>query len=260
MSGVAIVTGASRGIGAAIAERLLRDGFRVVIVDLDSRAGRATRVGLAADHGDNVAFVRADITSKSGVARLVRNTKRQYGRIDVMVANAGIAISNGVLETTARQTEQLLSVNLKGTLNTIQEAGRAMKAHGGRIVAVASTNAFWMEGNMAVYNATKAAIVALIRTAAMELGPTGITVNAVAPGVIVTRMTEPLRRNRAAISSYLKQIPLGRLGSPADIASAVAFLVSADAAWITGHVLVVDGGQTMGTALPPLGALPGAQR
>jgi NAD(P)-dependent dehydrogenase (short-subunit alcohol dehydrogenase family) len=126
-----------------------------------------------------------------------------------------------------------------------------MSARGyGRIVLAASTNAYWVEAGMGAYNVSKAGVVALVRTAAIELAPHSVTVNAVGPGLIRTRMSEPLWSDPARLERYLTHIPAGRLGMPADVASAAVFLASEEASWITGHLLVVDGGQTAGMALP----------
>jgi NAD(P)-dependent dehydrogenase (short-subunit alcohol dehydrogenase family) len=122
--------------------------------------------------------------------------------------------------------------------------------NGGRIVVTSSTNAFWMETDLAAYNASKAGVLAMTRTAAMELAQYGITVNAVGPGLIATDLTRSVTDDPANAAIYLRQIPAGRFGTPDDVAGAVAFLVSPDASWITGHLLVVDGGQTLGTPFP----------
>ena len=144
-----------------------------------------------------------------------------------------------------------MAINLRGVFLGVQLAGLAMRSRGGgRIVATASTNAFWMETDLAAYDASKAGVVGFVRTAAMELAPHGITVNAVGPGLILTDLTREMAEDPDRARVYLRQIPAGRFGTPRDVAGAVAFLVSADATWITGHVLVVDGGQTLGTPSP----------
>jgi NAD(P)-dependent dehydrogenase (short-subunit alcohol dehydrogenase family) len=144
-----------------------------------------------------------------------------------------------------------LDTNARGVYISIQLAAAAMASRGGgRIVIVGSTNAFWMESTLAAYNASKAAAVAVMRTAAMEFAADGITVNGVAPGLIETDMTQALTSDTARASSYLRQIPLGRFGTTEDVARAVAFLVLPETDWITGHLLVVDGGQTIGTTFP----------
>ncbi len=171
-----------------------------------------------------------------------------FGRLDVTVASAGVGLAASLLETTDQAWEEVIGTNLTGCFLTLQIAAQAMVKQGtGRIVLVASTNAFWMETNLDAYNASKAGVVAICRTAAMELAPRGVTVNAVAPGLIATRMTISVREQPAVRERYLAQIPMGTFGEPSDVAAAVAFLVSDDARWITGHVLVVDGGQTLGT-------------
>jgi NAD(P)-dependent dehydrogenase (short-subunit alcohol dehydrogenase family) len=148
--------------------------------------------------------------------------------------------------------DRVLGINLRGAFFGVQAAGRAMQAAGndGRIVVTSSTNAFWMETDLAAYNASKAGVLAMARTAAMELARFGITVNAVGPGLIATDLTRSVTDDAANAATYLRQIPIGRFGTPDDVAGAVAFLVSPDAAWITGHLLVVDGGQTLGTPFP----------
>ncbi len=247
------MTGAGRGIGRAIAERLLADGASVVVADLDGTSARATaeRLALAAGRADATLAVAADCSARVEVERVIAACLERFGRLDVFVANAGIGVTVPLLDTGDELWDRTMAINLRGVFLGVQLAGRAMRERGGgRIVATASTNAFWMETDLAAYDASKAGVVGLVRTAAMELAPHGITVNAVGPGLIATELTRDLTNDPERSRAYLRQIPAGRFGTPGDVAGAVAFLVSPDAAWITGHVLVVDGGQTLGTPTP----------
>ncbi len=248
----AIVTGGARGIGRAIAGRLVRDGADVLIADLDFGTARATASDLAAAApGARVEAIEADCAERKAIDGVIDAALERFDRLDIFMANAGVSGEGAFLDTTEAQLDRILRTNLRGAFLGIQAAGRVMReCGGGRIVATASTNAFWMETDLAVYNASKAGILAVVRTAAMELAPHGITVNAVGPGLIATDLTRRLTEDQIATTTYLRQIPAGRLGTPDDVAGAVAFLVSPDAAWITGHLLVVDGGQTLGTPFP----------
>ena len=250
---VAVVTGAARGIGRAIAERFVRDGMSVVIADIDEAAALTAVDDLMALAGPDQPVVgfAGDCSERAAVERLVELCRDRLGRLDVFVANAGIGRIAPLLDMPDELWDRTMAVNLRGVYLAIQVAGRAMRElGGGRIVVTSSTNAFWVETELAAYNASKAGVVGLVRTAAMELAPDGITVNAVGPGLIATELTRDLVDDPERAAAYLRQIPMGRFGSPADVAGAVAFLVSDDAAWITGHLLVIDGGQTMGTPFP----------
>ncbi len=254
MSGrAAVVTGAGRGIGYAIAERLVADGASVVVVDIAAERIRAAadRLETGAGRSGAVFPVAADCSIRADVERSIEACLERFGRLDVFVANAGIGETVPFLDTSDELWDRTMAINLRGVFLGIQAAGRTMRERGGgRIVATASTNAFWMETELTAYDASKAGVVGLVRTAAMELAPHGITVNAVGPGMIATDLTRDTVEDPERSAIYLRQIPAGRFGTPADVAGAVAFLVSADAAWITGHVLVVDGGQTLGTPQP----------
>jgi 3-oxoacyl-[acyl-carrier protein] reductase len=247
------VTGAARGIGRAIAERFVTDGLSVVLADVDPSGVREAAVALAplAGAGRQVLPVTADCSVRADVEGVVGTCLDRLGGLDAFVANAGIGHTAPLLDTSDELWDRTMAINLRGVYLGIQAAGRAMReGGGGRIVATSSTNAFWVETDLAAYNASKAGVVGLVRTAAMELAPYGITVNAVGPGLIRTELTRHLTDDPGRAQAYLRQIPMGRFGTPADVAAAVAFLVSDDAAWITGHLLVIDGGQTMGTPLP----------
>jgi 3-oxoacyl-[acyl-carrier protein] reductase len=249
----AVVTGGSRGIGLGIAERLVSDGARVLISGRDAQRGERARERLAALASDDQAahFVPADAGDRGQVEGLIEHAISRLGRLDILVANAGTGDTAPLLETDDDFWDRTLALNLRGVFLALRAAGRVMAAQGsGRMVAMASTNAFWMETTLAAYNASKAGVVALVRTAAMELAPRGVTVNAVGPGLIATDLTAGVTQDAERAAAYLSQIPMARFGTPADVAGAVAYLVSPEAAWITGHLLVVDGGQTLGTTFP----------
>lgn len=251
---VAIVTGGARGIGRGIAARLVRDGAHVFIGDRDIATARQTATELtdAAIGGGQAEAMELDASDRDRVEAMVDDVVRTAGRLDIFAANAGIGGSAPFLDTSDETWDRILAINLRGAFIGVQAAARAMRAlgNGGRIVVTASTNSFWMETDLVAYNASKAGVLAMTRTAAMELAREGITVNAVGPGLIATDLTRSVTDDPENAASYLRQIPAGRFGTPDDVAGAVAFLVSPDAAWITGHLLVVDGGQTLGTPFP----------
>jgi glucose 1-dehydrogenase len=251
---VAIVTGGARGIGRGIAARLVRDGAHVFIGDRDIATARQTATELtdAAIGGGQAEAMELDASDRDRVEAMVDDVVRTAGRLDIFAANAGIGGSAPFLDTSDETWDRILAINLRGAFIGVQAAARAMRAlgNGGRIVVTASTNSFWMETDLVAYNASKAGVLAMTRTAAMELARESITVNAVGPGLIATDLTRSVTDDPENAASYLRQIPAGRFGTPDDVAGAVAFLVSPDAAWITGHLLVVDGGQTLGTPFP----------
>jgi glucose 1-dehydrogenase len=251
---VAIVTGGGRGIGRGIVARFVRDGARVLIADRDIATAVKTAEHLSSEatSGGRADAIEADAADRAAIEAVIGRAIEDAGRLDIFVANAGIGEPVAFLDTSDDAWDRTLGLNLRGAFVGVQTAARAMRAmgSGGRIVVTASTNAFWMETDLAAYNASKAGVLALTRTAAMELAPFGITVNAVGPGLIATDLTTWITQDPANAAVYLRQIPAGRFGTPDDVAGAVAFLVSPDAAWITGHLLVVDGGQTLGTSSP----------
>jgi NAD(P)-dependent dehydrogenase (short-subunit alcohol dehydrogenase family) len=251
---VAIVTGAARGIGRGIAARFVRDGATVYLADRDLATANTTASELtaAATSGGRAATIELDASDRAAVEAAVETVVKDTGRLDIFAANAGIGGPTPFLETSDEGWDRVMAINLRGAFIGVQTAGRAMRrlGKGGRIVVTASTNSFWMESDLAAYNASKAGVLAMARTAAMELAPYGITVNAVGPGLIATDLTRSVTEDPKNAAEYLRQIPAGRFGTPDDVAGAVAYLVSPDAAWITGHLLVVDGGQTLGTPFP----------
>ncbi len=249
----AVVTGGSRGIGLAVARRLLDEGAGVVLTATTrDGADRATEI---LDAGDRVVAMRSDAGSRNDVSAAVAACREAFGAVDIAVANAGIERPARLLDVSDADWRAVLGVNLDGAFLLTQVAATEMvRQRRGRIVLLASTNAFAPESGSLAYNVAKAGVVGLARAAALELAAAGITVNAVGPGLVRTDMTAGVVADPSLAEWYRGQIPAGRFGEPADVAGAVAFLASDDAAWLTGHHLVVDGGQTVGLDLPEVSA------
>ncbi|MBD8495953.1 SDR family oxidoreductase [Pseudomonas syringae] len=237
---VAIVTGASRGIGAQIARRLATDGFAVVINYANSADEADTLVAELMGQGHDAIALKADVASTADVRRLFDATEHHLGQIDVLVNNAGILKTLPLVDTSDELFEQTFAVNTRGVFNTLREAGRRLN-DGGRIINFSTTALALSLPGYAIYNASKAAVEAMTPVFAKELRGRNITVNAVAPGPVATELflngkTEEQIRHFASLP------PLQRLGQPDDIASVVAFLAGPDAGWINGQVLRANGG------------------
>ncbi len=247
---VAVVTGGTRGIGLGIVEYLLKKGTSVCMTSR-SPGGDEVAEDLCARFGTGRAFhLVSDVSLRGDVASSIDECVARFGALDMVVANAGVDHGAPLLDMTEEQWDEVISVNLTGAFHTIQLAAQQMVGRGGRIVVIASTNAFFVESNFTAYNASKAGLIGLVRSAAIELAPDAITVNAISPGLVATRMTESLITHQVHGPDYLRHIPVGRFGVPADVAAAVGFLVSPAASWITGQQIVVDGGQTIGIHVP----------
>ncbi len=257
---VVIVTGAAQGIGRTIAEQFVQHGARVLIFDLDAELARKTAQNLSPD-GTLVTSISGDVSQRSDVQRAVQTCLERFGRLDVMVAHAGIADAIPLLEIDDARWQRIMDVNLTGVFLCTQEAGRVMARNGGgTIVVTASTNAFWVESNLAHYNTSKGGVVAFVRSAAIDLARYGIRVNAVAPGVVLTRIAAWVTEDPVLAADYLKHIPLHRFAETIDIAKGVLFLASSDSSYITGQTLVLDGGQTLGIQIDaPETPLPGIE-
>jgi NAD(P)-dependent dehydrogenase (short-subunit alcohol dehydrogenase family) len=236
-----VVTGAAQGIGLALVRAFLAEGAGVVAFDKNGPKIEALA-------GESCAPFIGDVSVRDDCRRAVEFCVERFGAIDVMCAHTGIAEPMPLLEMTEEHWHRHLAVNVDGSMFCAVEAARAMVAvrRPGAIVCTSSINAWFVEETHAVYNVTKAAVWTFVRSAAMDFARHGIRVNGVAPGVVDTPIAEFVVHNPELAPQYLKTIPLGRFAQPEDIAKVVLFLASDEAAYVTGHNLVIDGGQTLG--------------
>lgn len=237
----ALVTGASRGIGAAIAKRLAADGFRIV-VNYASSASEADSVVAAIEAaGGHARALQADVASPASVRRLFDEGEATFGPIDVLINNAGLSRPALLADVADEDYERVLAVNLTGSFNGMREAAKRLR-DGGRIVNFSSSMVGYYAPRNGVYAATRAAVEAMSGTLAKELGARGITVNVVAPGPTATEMFLT-GRPPDVVQRMTADIPLGRLGEPDDVAGVVSFLAGPDGRWVNGQVIKVNGGR-----------------
>lgn len=235
----ALVTGASRGIGRAIALRLAEDGANVAVIYAGSADKAEAVVNEITALGVNAKAYRCNVADSAAVNETVKAVTNDLGKIDILVNNAGITRDGLMLRMKDEDFDAVLDTNLKGAFNMIRACYSGfIRKKSGRIINISSVSGIMGNAGQANYSASKAGVIGLTKSVARELASRGITCNAVAPGFIQTDMTENLGDNNPLLNS----IPLGRMGKPEDIAAAVAFLASDNAAYITGEVLKVDGG------------------
>jgi len=230
----AIVTGAARGIGAAIAKRLAADGFQTVVNYASSAAAAQAVVAAIEQAGGRAAAVAGDVAEASAVKSLFDRAEAVFGPVDVLVNNAGVLRLGPLAEVSDDDYQRQIAVNLTGAFNGMREGARRVR-DGGRIINLSTSV-------VGVYAATKAAVEAMTHVLAKELGPRRVAVNAVAPGPIATEMFLT-SRSEEAVRQIVKDIPLGRLGEPDDIARVVSFLAGPDGGWVNGQVIRTNGGR-----------------
>lgn len=237
---VAIVTGASRGIGAALAKRLAGDGMAVVINYSSSAAEAEALVADICEQGGKAIALRADVATAQEVRQLFEETERRLGKVDVLVNNAGIFKALPVAETDDALFERTIAVNLAGVFNTLREASARLN-DGGRIINFSTSVLGLNLPGYALYGASKAAVETLTRVFAKEMRGRSVTVNAVAPGPVATELFLS-GKSEEQVEHFVRMSPLERLGQPEDIAAVVSFLAGPDAAWVNGQVLRANGG------------------
>lgn len=242
---VVVVTGAAKGIGYACAQRFADEGADVLVVDIDRTAGEAARAALSAS-GQKVVFAEGDAGDKKDVTRIFDLVEREFGGVDILIANAGIYTSADFFDLTEDDFDRVLRVNLKSVFLTGQAAAKLMVKHArqGAIVNMSSVNAVIVNPNAIPYAISKGGINQLTKAMAIALSRYGIRVNALGPGTILTDLARgAVLQDAAALDRILLRTPMGRLGTPEEVAGAAAFLASGDAGYVTGQTIYIDGGR-----------------
>jgi len=240
---VAVVTGASKGIGAAIARQLASDGASVVVNYASSRPGADKVVAEITGGGGRAVAIQGDVAKKSDIERLFAGTKKAFGAVDILVNNAGVYEFGPLEQITEEHFHRQFNLNVLGLLLTTQEAVKHFPATGGSVINISSLVSTLGPANASVYSATKGAVDTLTISLAKELGARKVRVNAVRPGLVATEGTVASGFTEGEFhDQYVRNAPLGRIGQPQDVATAVTFLASDDSSWISGETLLVSGG------------------
>ena len=241
---IALVTGASRGIGSAIAQKLAAAGTTVIVNYSGSEAKAQEVVDKIKAAGGNAVAMKCDVSDFGACKELADAILKEFGRLDILVNNAGITKDGLIMKMTESDFDQVIAINLKGTFNMIQNFSRTfLKQRSGKIINISSVSGVMGNAGQANYAASKAGIIGLTKSVARELASRHVCVNAIAPGFVETDMTDNMPQ--AAKDGMTQMIPMGRLGAPEDIANAALFLASDAADYITGQVLCVDGGMAI---------------
>jgi 3-oxoacyl-[acyl-carrier protein] reductase len=241
---IAVVTGAAQGIGKAIAQLLAQRGANVAVADLNIDKAQATAQALTACTGRRVSAIQTNVADSTSAQAMIERVLEEFGQIDILVNNAGTTRDNLIMRMSDAEWDLVLNINLKGAFNCSKAVVRPMmKRRSGRIVNISSVSGLAGQAGQTNYSSSKAGLIGFTKALAKEVGSRGITVNAVAPGFVPTDLTNDLLAK--VQDEAIKATPLGRLGTVEDVAYAVAFLVSDEAAFITGQVLSVDGGMVM---------------
>lgn len=251
---IALLVGGGSGIGEAGAEALAANGAHVVVADLNLEHAERT-VQTIVSRGYSAESVKLDLTDPSSVQGAVADIIKKHGHLDIGISSPSINIRKPLLEYTLEEFERVLKVNMGGTFNLLQSAGRVMVDQGfGSLIAFSSVRSLTVEPGQSVYAATKAGTLQLLRGLASELGTRGVRANAIGPGVIDTPLTEPIRKNTEWYDAYAQKTVFGRWGKPSELAGAVVYLASDASSYVTGTILFVDGGWTSmdGRFTPPL--------
>ncbi|PIU83761.1 MAG: 3-oxoacyl-ACP reductase [Elusimicrobia bacterium CG06_land_8_20_14_3_00_38_11] len=241
---VAIITGGAQGIGRAIAEKLADEGAKIVIADVMEEAAKKTADEISNNKNVAALSLKVDVSSSQETEQMIKKTVEKFGKIDIIINNAGITRDNLLIRMSDDEWDKVLAINLKGVFNCSKAAAKIMmKQRAGKIVNIASVVGLMGNAGQANYSASKGGVIALTKTMARELASRNINVNAVAPGFIKTAMTEKLSDEQKKKLTDL--IPLARLGEPQDVANIVAFLCTDESSYITGEVISVNGGMYM---------------
>ena len=236
-----LITGAARGIGACIAETLAGEGYNIIITDIVEEEKAEAVINSCKNKGADVLFVQGDVSSYASCEEIVKKSIEKFGGIYALINNAGITRDALLMRMTEEQFDRVININLKSVFNMSKQAvSHMVKAREGRIVSISSVVGIYGNAGQTNYSSSKAGIIGFTKSLAKEVGGRGITVNAIAPGYIVTDMTAGL--SEKADEDLKSRIALKNLGEPQDVANAVSFLISDKASYITGHVLSVDGG------------------
>jgi 3-oxoacyl-[acyl-carrier protein] reductase len=241
---VALITGGARGIGKVISETLSKKGSHIVVADINFELAQATAVQINESYNVKTMPIQVNVANLENVTSMVDQVIQFFGKVDILVNNAGITRDTLIMRMTEAEWDQVIDINLKGTWNCSKAVIRQMlKQRYGRIVNISSVSGLAGQAGQTNYSASKAGIIGLTKALAREVASRGITVNAVAPGFIPTDLTKDLPEDLKEM--IIKSTPMGRMGTPQEVANAVAFLASDDASYITGQVLSIDGGMVM---------------